>query len=171
VWHLPGAGSRQGCGLSSLQALFIRCEYASYFWHPHACTFMFFIFNALSIVSGVLSATLGFLPLRAPSHPHLPPQLYVDGRQAEASALRQHYRDRLDEAPRHPDFYRRLRSSTDIDLTLMVRLKRNLSLSLLRGYEHMLRRRLRRVGGTPQDPGVSQLMQAFRSVCIPASKS
>lgn len=46
---------------------------------------------------------------------------------------------------------------------LRVRAARNLPIMLLvREYEHILKRRLRVVGGSPDDPALQQMLDTFR---------
>lgn len=60
-------------------------------------------------------------------------------------------------------FYHKLRSSDDVSMALMVRASRNLPIKLLAGeYERILKRRLSRVGGSPDDAALAQMVDCFR---------
>ena len=60
---------------------------------------------------------------------------------------------------------RGIRDSKDIEMSLMVRAARNLPIRLLaKEYERILKRRLRVVGGSPNDKGLRTMLQQFRSV-------
>ena len=57
-----------------------------------------------------------------------------------------------------------IRDSKDVEMSLLVRASRNLPIILLsKEYERILRRRLRVVGGNPQDPALNAMMDTFRS--------
>lgn len=72
-------------------------------------------------------------------------------------------------APEQQDsFANSLRSSKDIDMSLVVRASRSLPLRLMAAeYEHILKRRLKRVGGSPDDPALKQLLEQFREEKLP----
>lgn len=49
---------------------------------------------------------------------------------------------------------------------VQVRASRSLPLRLMAAeYEHILKRRLKRVGGSPDDPALTQLLEQFKCVC------
>ena len=59
---------------------------------------------------------------------------------------------------------KRIRDSSDIEMSLLVRASRNLPILLLsKEYERILKRRLRVVGGNPNDPALKTMMDTFRS--------
>lgn len=56
-----------------------------------------------------------------------------------------------------------IRDSRDINMALMVRASRNLPIMLLaKEYERILKRRLRVVGGLPDDPALHTMLDTFR---------
>ena len=60
---------------------------------------------------------------------------------------------------------RGIRDSKDIEMSLMVRAARNLPIRLLaKEYERILKRRLRVVGGSPNEKGLHTMLQHFRRV-------
>ena len=60
-----------------------------------------------------------------------------------------------------------IRDSGDIEMSLMVRAARNLPIRLLaKEYERILKRRLRVVGGSPNDPALRAMLQHFRCLVL-----
>lgn len=67
-------------------------------------------------------------------------------------------------------FCRKLRSSDDIDMSLMVRAARNLPIKLLaKEYERILRRRIQKVGGSQTDTALAQMIKSFDEQSLPDS--
>ena len=70
----------------------------------------------------------------------------------------------------HVQFCKNLRSSEDIDMSLMVRASRNLPIKLLaKEYERILRRRIQKVGGSQTDRALVQMMKSFDEASLPDS--
>ncbi len=70
----------------------------------------------------------------------------------------------------HAQFCKSLRSSGDIDMSLMVRAARNLPIKLLaKEYERILRRRIQKVGGSQSDKALAQMIQSFDEKSLPDS--
>ncbi|KAK9830556.1 hypothetical protein WJX72_012447 [[Myrmecia] bisecta] len=96
--------------------------------------------------------------------------VYMDAQQAKQSRLTRSLKGRLEKETRQPQFYKQLRSSDDIEMSLMVRASRNLPIRMMAAeYERILKRRLQNVGGSPQDPGLLQMLDCFREEALPAS--
>lgn len=67
-------------------------------------------------------------------------------------------------------FCKSLRSSDDIDMSLMVRAARNLPIKLLaKEYERILRRRIQRVGGSQADKALAEMIRSFDETSLPES--
>ena len=79
------------------------------------------------------------------------------------------YRGRLGNAAlQEPGFYDALRSSDDVEMALVVRAARNLPIRLLAGeYERILKRRLARVGGSPDDAALGRMVTCFTYALLP----
>lgn len=89
------------------------------------------------------------------------PCLFVG--QARQSKVKHKYAKNATKALGDANFYRELRSSKDIEMSLMVRASRNLPIKLLHAeYEKILKRRIQRVGGVTQDAALHQLLDSFR---------
>ena len=85
--------------------------------------------------------------------------------QAKQSTLKRKYGRKAAGAVKDANFYRELRSSGDIDMSLMVRASRNLPINLLHAeYSKILTRRIQRVGGVTTDGALHELLQCFRQV-------
>ncbi|KAK9816223.1 hypothetical protein WJX74_001914 [Apatococcus lobatus] len=86
----------------------------------------------------------------------------MDGHQIQQSQLsRRTKRHRGNE----PDaaFFKALRSSDDVSMSLMVRAARNLPIPILaKEYERILKRRLQIVGGSPNDAALSSMLECFK---------
>jgi hypothetical protein len=113
--------------------------------------------------------------------------LYLDAKQAKGSQLsKQHVATALPQPQLQPSqlqqqpsaplpdpkqldaFAGSLRSARDIDMSLVVRASRGLPLRLMAAeYERILKRRLRIVGGSPDDPALGQLLAVFRDDRLP----
>ena len=77
--------------------------------------------------------------------------------------MKQKYAKNSAKAVGDANFYRDLRSSKDIEMSLMVRASRNLPIKMLHAeYEKILKRRIQRVGGVTQDVALHQLLDCFR---------
>ena len=79
------------------------------------------------------------------------------------------YKGRLGNAAlQEPSFYDALRSSDDVEMALVVRAARNLPIKLLAGeYERILKRRLARVGGSPDDAALDRMVTCFTCAPLP----
>ena len=67
-------------------------------------------------------------------------------------------------------FCKSLRSSEDIDMSLMVRAARNLPIKLLaKEYERILRRRITKVGGSQTDAALDKMIKSFDEKALPDS--
>ncbi|KAK9805933.1 hypothetical protein WJX73_006432 [Symbiochloris irregularis] len=96
--------------------------------------------------------------------------IFMDGQQARQSKVKNKYANNTAKAVGDANFYRDLRSSKDIEMSLMVRASRNLPIKLLHAeYEKILKRRIQRVGGVVQDTALLQLLDCFREENIPPS--
>lgn len=97
--------------------------------------------------------------------------VYADGCQAQRWPLgRQLLAAGTDTAEAGPELWRGLRSAVDVEMSLVVRATRNLPIRLLRAeYSRILRRRLRSVGGSPDDPALEAVLSAFREEALPAA--
>lgn len=82
---------------------------------------------------------------------------------AAAPTLRAH-------APSSPEFGRALRSADDVPMSLVVRIARNIPVPLMRAeYHRILSRRIRQVGGDPDDAALATVVSHFRSDALPPS--
>lgn len=95
--------------------------------------------------------------------------VYVQPQQAKASALCKNSPN-LQTPAQHVSFCKGLRSSDDIDMSLMVRASRNLPIKLLaKEYERILRRRIVKVGGSQTDEALVNLLHTFKEENLPES--
>ena len=90
--------------------------------------------------------------------------------QAKLSALARKSSQLPTKGKQHAQFCKTLRSTDDIDMSLMVRASRNLPIKLLaKEYERILRRRIQRVGGSQADKALAQMLQSFDEKALPES--
>lgn len=70
----------------------------------------------------------------------------------------------------HAQFCKSLRSTDDIDMSLMVRASRNLPIKLLaKEYERILKRRIQKVGGSQTDKALTLMLNSFDEKALPDS--
>lgn len=68
----------------------------------------------------------------------------------------------------HAQFCKSLRSTDDIDMSLMVRASRNLPIKLLaKEYERILKRRIQKVGGSQTDTALALMLKSFDEKALP----
>ncbi|KAK9867336.1 hypothetical protein WJX84_003668 [Apatococcus fuscideae] len=95
--------------------------------------------------------------------------VYMDGKQIQQSQLsRKAKRQRGNE----PDaaFFKALRGSDDISMSLMVRAARNLPIPILaKEYERILKRRLQIVGGSANDAALTTMLECFKKERLPSA--
>lgn len=95
--------------------------------------------------------------------------VYMDAEQTRQSALGRVLRTSGTDGLLSPQFYKQLRSSPDIDMSLVLRASRSLPLRLVAGeYEKILRRRLVMVGGESSDPALDNLLSHIDDDNIPS---
>lgn len=95
--------------------------------------------------------------------------VYVHPEQAKLSSLAR-TSPRATMPLQQAQFCKSLRSSDDIDMSLMVRAARNLPIKLLaKEYERILRRRIQRVGGSQADKALAEMIRSFDETSLPES--
>lgn len=95
--------------------------------------------------------------------------VYIHPEQARLSSLAKK-NVRPPALSQHAQFCKSLRSSEDIDMSLMVRAARNLPIKLLaKEYERILRRRIQKVGGSQTDKALALMIKSFDETSLPDS--
>ena len=98
--------------------------------------------------------------------------IYLNRGQTEQSSLASQFRQQPAAAPRLDALYHSLRSSSDIDFSLVVRAARNLPIKLVAAeYRRILRGRLVALGHDPGDPRLAAMLEAFRCAVHPVHAS
>ncbi|GAB4818849.1 hypothetical protein N2152v2_005895 [Parachlorella kessleri] len=96
--------------------------------------------------------------------------IYFNREQTEQSSLASQFRQQPAAVPRLDTLYHSLRSSSEIDFSLVVRAARNLPIKLVAAeYRRILRGRLAALGHDPGDPGLAAMLEAFSEERLPAS--
>lgn len=95
--------------------------------------------------------------------------IYIDRQQAQVSEISKVLKRRGLKALSGTDFYRKLRSSRDIDMSLMLKASRTLPLKAVSSeYEKILKRRLELVGGNSSDPALTCFISSLEDQNIPS---
>ncbi|GMH36673.1 hypothetical protein BSKO_04546 [Bryopsis sp. KO-2023] len=93
--------------------------------------------------------------------------IYADKHQAKKSTLSDVVKKR-GIASLDPAFYRDLRSTSEIDMSLMVKASRNLPIRIMAGeYKRILKKRIEMVGGSTADPALQSLLTMFEEEKLP----
>lgn len=94
--------------------------------------------------------------------------VYMDGHQIQQSALSRRAKRRQGSEP-DAAFFKALRSSDDVSMSLMVRAARNLPIPILaKEYERILKRRLQIVGGSANDAALHSMLECFKKERLPS---
>ena len=88
--------------------------------------------------------------------------------QAKLSGLARKSASLPAQGSQHAQFCKSLRSTDDIDMSLMVRASRNLPIKLLaKEYERILKRRIQKVGGSQTDTALTLMLNSFDEKALP----
>ncbi|CAD7699564.1 unnamed protein product [Ostreobium quekettii] len=94
--------------------------------------------------------------------------IYMDKDQMRQSELGRALRSRDSCSELVPEDYQKLRSSSDVDMSLVLRTSRSLPLKLVASeYERILKKRLVTVGGQPSDPQLKYMLSHLEDENVP----
>jgi len=94
--------------------------------------------------------------------------VYADQNQMRRSSLGRVARTQGESLMSNRKFYHQLRSTKEVDMSLVVKASRSLPLSVMSSeYEKILKRRLTRVGGSTDDPSLAGFLSIFDSERLP----